>query len=116
MSRIYSSATRVFVWLGEPDATLRTPIGESRALEITMDAAITAPVNLPLRLLLDVMKKTKPSWWHRVWVVQEYAKAQRKPTVVYGPCQIGWSTIQMMAEAFSYSSQVTGFPEVSEDA
>ena len=43
-----------------------------------------------LKTMKSAVEGTKPHWWTRAWIVQEFALAHRLPRVCFGPYDISW--------------------------
>ncbi|CCD52555.1 hypothetical protein ACHAPC_003355 [Botrytis cinerea] len=72
MAKIYSSAHRVIVWLGEEKVEVKG------ALEDIQLAANEGPKNLPKKELKQqrILKLLRNPWFQRIWVLQEVAAAR----------------------------------------
>ncbi|KAH7066133.1 heterokaryon incompatibility protein-domain-containing protein [Paraphoma chrysanthemicola] len=102
MRQIYSSASRVLVWLGpDTNSAAETAFSLCRAVS---DAFVTDILSSPKRsdkLLitaddtrwLSLQSLVGCTWWTRVWVLQELRLA-RVASILWGPEEIDWSHIQ----------------------
>ena len=86
MGRIYSSALRVLVWLGEANA--RSNI----AMDLLQDSASTETLTSAESLLVFDALLTRP-WWERLWVVQEVVLAHSDPIIGCGDKWVPWETL-----------------------
>jgi hypothetical protein len=96
MGEIYKRANAVLIWLGEPDVKIKKPIRGFRAPKRIKKKSLSARRNLPLLLLVEALKVVPSRWWDRTWVIQEFLMASGEPKVLYGPCDLFWSTFQEM--------------------
>jgi Heterokaryon incompatibility protein (HET) len=76
MSRIYSSASRVVVWLGSPRDDS----------EFVMDCIHNRREDdfVTKRFILGIVALLERPWFTRTWIVQEYALSRRPPFVACG--------------------------------
>jgi len=92
MDRIYETAQRVVVYLGEPTAktedAMRTLEYFTESHADSMDAAPweTTPIEQIQDSLKDIINR---SWFYRIWTVQEVTLA-RRTTMVSGPYEVSW--------------------------
>ncbi|KAK4579955.1 hypothetical protein LTR86_000157 [Recurvomyces mirabilis] len=100
MGRIFRTAKRVIVWLGEP-----------RRLVPKLDQAPSKPAYPRLKRSPECLRSalesalaiTQPPWWQRAWTVQEYTLAYERPMFVCGPCNF---SIESLADLLQM--RVTG--------
>ncbi|KAK3674023.1 hypothetical protein LTR78_006226 [Recurvomyces mirabilis] len=100
MGRIFRTAKRVIVWLGEP-----------RRLVPKLDQAPSKPAYSRLKrspeclssALESALAIKQPPWWQRAWTVQEYTLAYERPMFVCGPCNF---SIESLADLLQV--RVTG--------
>lgn len=83
MREIYSSAKRVFVWLGECNYLE----GNAAAISSLKDEWFRQNLH-------QAVRETVPSWWERIWVWQEYAAARRLPAFCFGKVKIEFSEFE----------------------
>lgn len=109
MGRIYSTAARVVVWLGDaedPDPSLHDSTGPGAELSQEEDEATdeedrsssgstkSHKVSQWQRdTLTNVLKTASPSWWTRAWVIQELVLAENV-NVAFGAVEVNWSTFR----------------------
>lgn len=86
MGSLYRAATDVTVWLGDADVVFH--------LDLT-DAKSTATQYHDWRMhcLRAAITDTRPSWWKRTWVVQEYANAWNSVLYQFGPHMLSESEL-----------------------
>ena len=94
MGRIYRGAARVIVWLGDAPESLDDLL---EGLEqdygwdlpkLKLPLYFSADDKLMALSLLFSIRHTKPSWWKRMWVVQEYVVASGEPMIAFGRWEI----------------------------
>ncbi|KAF2266666.1 HET-domain-containing protein [Lojkania enalia] len=115
MSKIYSKASRVLVWLGQDDshnadkafAVLHALVNEhegadSATLGQTNMAfstlGITSMPPVKSELWENVMAFFTNTWFLRMWVIQEIALA-RRATVIWGASELDWEVIASAVDA-----------------
>ncbi|MCJ1263714.1 hypothetical protein MMC22_003584 [Lobaria immixta] len=98
MGEIYKRANNVLIWLGEPDVKAKKPIRDFPfpAPKGIKKKSLSARRILPLFLLVKTLKAVPFRWWDRTWVLQEFLMASGEPKVLYGPCDLIWTTFQQM--------------------
>lgn len=107
--RIYTQALRVIVWIGETEPENPTckrfyqNVEEKETrLALCAEPGLSAlehgDLDTKLRELLREMESASTRhggsgdvWWKRLWVIQEFSRAQYFPTVYIGPHAISWS-------------------------
>ena len=96
MKEIYSKATEVVVWLGEPNDHTSEAIFVLHELSRHLhdDQAVQEILGLPSsRRGLDSLSELfQRDYWSRVWVIQEVHFA-RTITVRRGPFHVRWSVL-----------------------
>ena len=95
MTQIYSKASRVVVWLGDSHVPWRVAdsFADHRSCEISDDLRLE---HHKQRSLLDALKHTDPSWWERVWILQEAIFAASDPVFTFGPYDTTWTQLERM--------------------
>lgn len=100
MSRIYTRASQVCVWLGEGDSDSEIAINfikeEIRELKNFDTISSTPQYSRKWRALMSLMQR---EWFFRRWVVQEIALA-RAATVYCGPHSVPWKEFAVAVELF----------------
>jgi hypothetical protein len=103
MRQIYSSASRVLVWLGEDDGNgrialrLLEEIGKADTLSLptkSVSAAWVRANNLPAsgdRTWFALLAFWRRPWFRRAWVVQEFVLA-RDAVMICGDAKLGWKS------------------------
>lgn len=108
MGTIYSLADQVVIWLGDADeAAVRMAHRVSSFLHLD-DWAKVLPFlefdnwfsDFEEHCLVLALCTTKPRWWDRVWVVQEFAQATKPPIICFGRCAIPWNLVRAKAKMF----------------
>nr|POE68823.1 heterokaryon incompatibility protein 6, or allele [Quercus suber] len=107
--RIYTEAKRVIIWIGETEPGQATckrfyPNREEQETRLALCAepGLAAlehgDLDTKLREILRDMESASTRsggggevWWKRLWVVQEFSRAQHPPTVYIGPHAISWA-------------------------
>lgn len=100
MSKIYSSASRVVVWLGKKEhwgleSTISTWKHNEKA---TKGGAIHYSVT---RVVSNLLRRP---WWNRVWVVQELVLA-KKATIQCGMSTIDWGSFCQLVDHINSHSR-----------
>jgi hypothetical protein len=115
MSQIYSSASKVLVWLGEAEGDTIPFITACKALNKSLsqlfsskDVPVTHPLDENLLLQLGISQEKwrqywtayfgfykKRRWFRRAWIVQEVALA-RELVILCGPYTIPWEEIYQL--------------------
>jgi hypothetical protein len=85
MRRIYSAASEVFVYLGEPSSLSNEAF--ERLMWAKKDQSIDEKGRQSLRDLFDMR------YFYRIWVIQEVANA-KLATINYGDKTMGWSILE----------------------
>ncbi|KAJ5766153.1 uncharacterized protein N7511_003769 [Penicillium nucicola] len=83
IGHVFSKATRVIIWLGEPDIPCK--------LEESKDKIFKA-------LKSAISTKLVSPWWTRAWVIEEYALASEDPVVMFGPYEKSWDELLELIE------------------
>ena len=96
MGEIYKRANVVLIWLGEPNVKIKKPVRHFRAPKRIKKKSLWTRRNLALLLLVEALKVVPYRWWDRTWVIQEFLMASGEPKVLYGPCDLFWSTFEEM--------------------
>nr|POE62968.1 heterokaryon incompatibility protein 6, or allele [Quercus suber] len=107
--RIYTEAKRVIIWIGEVEPGQATckrfypnSQEEETRLALCAEPGLAAlehgDLDTKLREILREMESASTRsggggevWWKRLWVVQEFSRAQYFPTVYIGPHAISWA-------------------------
>ncbi|KAK0128770.1 hypothetical protein ONS95_000721 [Cadophora gregata] len=114
MSKIYSSASRVLIWLGEEEPTDRLAFDNLRkwnerlkSPEIAAD--LSAHIWRNERAELDspawpaVGSVLSRRWFRRIWVIQEAAMA-KAAVVICGPQIVHWEVLETVLHHFNRNS------------
>jgi hypothetical protein len=88
MNRIYSSASTVLIWLGPGDCADTEAMNDIEALRMPSD----------LQTFNIFMRISRLPWLRRVWVAQEFALAQRDPSVCLGKTSLSWTRFHQFFE------------------
>ncbi|KAF2162366.1 hypothetical protein M409DRAFT_58460 [Zasmidium cellare ATCC 36951] len=105
MGRIYAAAVQVLAWLGELREGIAVEDAQA-AIDILeffdahrRDSSTQAPECLrdkqATERAMNAMRTigvTENEWWRRIWTLQE-AVLPARATILWGPCQIAWSTV-----------------------
>lgn len=84
MRDVYSHASRVLVWLGEPDRDT------DRAMEYLVSEPTCDEADKPL---VGLEKLLNHLWWSRMWVVQEVKATKASPLIVCGDKTALWDNV-----------------------
>ncbi|KAH0534098.1 hypothetical protein FGG08_007307 [Glutinoglossum americanum] len=85
MHDIYSSASKVLIWLGKSDKDIE------QAMEFLQDSKeIRDEREKPL---VGLRKMFSSPWWSRMWVVQEVVVARTEPLVICGNMCAPWEAV-----------------------
>lgn len=113
MRQIYSSANRVWIWLGECKCC---QLVEHRKFHEKHAAALNLGTHTHWTIggsdWRDPETRSK-HWWHRVWTVQELALAA-KPTVLCGSHVSSWSEFVLQLEELRESYSINN-PQTYDD-
>ena len=89
MKEIYSTASRVLVWLGESDASI-----DECAHQIASPYAQLEDEDQIINRLLSYRGIVLKPWWSRIWVVQEFILARDDPLFLCGRYKWPWSRLR----------------------
>ncbi|KAF2725195.1 HET-domain-containing protein [Polychaeton citri CBS 116435] len=119
MGRIYSLAERVLVWLGESEMDQMERKQSEGSLSEPMLRANSFPLDHAAQhghtmsqqeALANAITRTRPLWWERAWVIQEFLMAQHDPVVQFGSYTLPWqSFMQMFKNAKGLQNDLTKF-------
>lgn len=98
MGTIYQSAARTVVWLGNVELT-----DKSTTNEATLDLHNTEERRSIFKAALcEAVERTRPSWWERSWVIQEYVMAQGITLFQVGPFEMTWAQLNIAAHKMPF--------------
>lgn len=97
MGRIYSEATRVLMWIGDPDEHSDWAFTRMNDADVCSSAArryrtLGTPTEdeIKLRVILDRNLEERP-YWSRVWILQEMVLPRSDPLLLSGSNSVPWS-------------------------
>ena len=109
MRQIYSSASRVLIWLGEEDIEKGIAINELKLLaQNGFDHSINFKEAHHIWAKVGVL--TRCPWWSRVWTVQEGVVANNDSLLICGHNQASWTLFVDILEYIT-SSRISGYPK-----
>ena len=95
MTKIYSKASCVIVWLGDSHVSWisNDPPSEPRAFDSYQESLLS---DHKLRSLQYTLENSSPKWWDRVWILQEVIVATSDPVFMLGQYTISWQELERM--------------------
>jgi hypothetical protein len=87
MSRIYSTAKHILVWLGEARGRSDFAMDRLKDLAGGQEFAIREKALLKDLILTTLIDR---EWWGRLWIVQEVVLAKSDPTIMCGSRWLPW--------------------------
>ncbi|KAI1395689.1 heterokaryon incompatibility protein-domain-containing protein [Hypoxylon fuscum] len=105
MGDIYSSASRVLIWIGEsekedvPESGVRGSVKVKYWKLYRQQNAFLFPRRA--HHFINAIRKTVPHWWERAWIVQEAACA-KDIRVMFGPCRMRFYWFYMILGGIWY--------------
>ncbi|SMR45595.1 unnamed protein product [Zymoseptoria tritici ST99CH_1E4] len=94
MGQVYTSATRVIIWLGTGDQRVVNAI---KTLQTAGKGSIDSASML---IAAPLYRITSLDWFNRVWTKQEMVLAVNDPIIIYGRCVIPWSLLTAVCQQF----------------
>ena len=95
MTDIYRKAVKVIVWLGDAqEPWIQNQFVSRLPLAKTYEDMLTE--DHQLRSFLWAIKKTQPSWWKRVWILQEVVVALSEPSIAFGSYVLTWQDLRKL--------------------
>lgn len=89
MARIYNLAAQVVVWLG--DSNLVIP--EHEDTDLSVEEHDELRLQTYNEAVGDVIAQTKPLWWDRAWIIQEFTVLVFSPRVQVGALELRWGEL-----------------------
>lgn len=107
MSAIYKLAHKVVIWLGEANEPTVDPQSRfTERLPTSRDGDNEfyerwKQEDHVLRSFLAATETTKPSWWKRIWTLQEAVLATRDPVIRFGPYTMTWEMLSPLLHSLN---------------
>ncbi|KAK4557027.1 hypothetical protein LTR86_006008 [Recurvomyces mirabilis] len=105
MNKIYRSAARVLIWLGQGTDVSK---GERPSLySAATDPATWAKQHHMNRTFRSATEYTTPSWWTRAWTVQEFVVAASSPIICFHTYAVSLGDMDTVAQLREHD--ISGF-------
>ncbi len=127
MGEIYGAARRTLLWLGDGvKQKSASTIGSARSPVLRILACISTFLLWLANFLLgrslsgtpeshnaddmqdlrNALIHTVPSWWERLWTVQEVVRSRDLPDVCFGTWQLRWHDFKSLVKPFARSGEI----------
>ncbi|KAJ3525108.1 hypothetical protein NM208_g11783 [Fusarium decemcellulare] len=93
MRRVFSAASSVIVWLGDPQGNVDSTL--DMVLDYNRREVPEAVFDYPEKPLIGLSNLFRRSWWKRIWIVQEVVVA-RELVILLGRTIFPWSFLANM--------------------
>ncbi|ETS86903.1 hypothetical protein PFICI_00731 [Pestalotiopsis fici W106-1] len=112
MGRIYSQASHVLIWLGDPDPQIEDTFS---ALSVPGALDQRQYEDFPPEIADGLRKMLARPWWHRVWVLQEHVLADADPAVGCGDSWLDWKELSGALLDFARSMMDASGTTIADD-